>query len=116
MKQRCNGFSSNLAKVINRAEIYLTETPILKEVGILKENLEFALLKLQSNTEGICTLTSVEDKKKCYELFNENKERVKIARNKLEHYLNQADAEMQSVISDYAFEHFCNAQLQQVGL
>ena len=63
LKQRRIGFSSNLAKVINRAEMYLTETPTLKEVGILKENLEFALFKLQSNTEGICTLTSVEDER-----------------------------------------------------
>ena len=32
---------------VNWAEIYPTETPILKELGILKENLEFALFKLQ---------------------------------------------------------------------
>ena len=75
--------------------MYLTKTPTLKEVGILKENLEFALFKLQSNTEEICTLTSVEDKKRCYELFNENKERVNITINKLENYLDQLPAEMQ---------------------
>ena len=50
----------------------------------MKENLEFALFKLQSNTEEICTLTSVEDKKKCYELFNENKETANIKINKKE--------------------------------
>ena len=75
--------------------MYLTKTPTLKEVGILKENLEFALFKLQSNTEEICTLTSVEDKKRCYELFNENKERVNITINKLENYLDQLPAETQ---------------------
>ena len=75
--------------------MYLTKTPTLKEVGILKENLEFALFKLQSNTEEICTLTSVEDKKRCYELFNENKERVNVTINKLENYLDQLPAEMQ---------------------
>ena len=75
--------------------MYLTKTPTLKEVGILKENLELALFKLQSNTEEICTLTSVEDKKRCYELFNENKERVNITINKLENYLDQLPAEMQ---------------------
>ena len=75
--------------------MYLTKTPTLKEVGILKENLEFALFKLQSNTEEICTLTSVEDKKRCYELFNEKKERVNITINKLENYLDQLPAEMQ---------------------
>ena len=58
--------------------MYLTETPILKGLGIWKENLEFTLLKLQSNTEEICALTSVEDEKKCYQLFNENKERANI--------------------------------------
>ena len=61
----------------------------------MKENLEFALFKLQSNTEEICTLTSVEDKKRCYELFNEKKERVNITINKLENYLDQLPAEMQ---------------------
>ena len=75
--------------------MYLTKTPTLKEVGILKENLEFALFKLQSNTEEICTLTSVEDKKRCYELFNENKEKVNITINKLENYLDQLPAETQ---------------------
>ena len=75
--------------------MYLTKTPTLKEVGILKENLEFALFKLQSNTEEICTLTSVEDKKRCYELFNEKKERVNITINKLENYLDQLPAETQ---------------------
>ena len=74
----------------------------------MKENLELALFKLQSNTEEICTLTSVEDKKKCYELFNENKETANIKINKLEKYLDQVDVEIQSVISDYAFEHLCN--------
>ena len=108
LKQRRNGFLSSLTKVINRAEMYFTEAPILKEVGILKENLESALFKLQSNT---ATLTSVEDKKKCYELFNKNKETANIKINKLENYLDQVGAEMQSVISDYAFEHLCNAQL-----
>ena len=66
----------------------------------MKENLEFPLFKLYSNTEDIYALTAVEDKKKCYELFNENKGRANLTINKLEDYLNQADAEMQSVISD----------------
>ena len=43
----------------------------------------------------------MEDKKKCYELFNVNKERANITINKLNNYLDQVDAEMQSVISDY---------------
>ena len=30
---------------------YLTQTPTLKEVGVLKEHLKFALFKLQSNNE-----------------------------------------------------------------
>ena len=72
--EKLNGFLPNVTKVINGTEMHLTETPILKEVRILKENLGFTLFKLQSSTEEICALTSVEDKKKCYELFNENKE------------------------------------------
>ena len=43
--------------------MYLTENPNLKELGILEENSEFTLFKLQSNTEEICALTSLEDKK-----------------------------------------------------
>lgn len=62
LKQRRNGFLSHLTKVTNRGEMYFTtHTPILKEIGILKENIEFALYKLQKNTEDICALTSEDD-------------------------------------------------------
>ena len=107
LKQRRNGFLSNLSKVINRAEMYLTDT-ILKEIGLLKRNLKFALFTLQSNTEEICALTSVEDEKKYYESFNKNNERANIIINNLENYLDQAEADIQSVISDYALEYLYN--------
>ena len=111
LKQRRNGFLSNLSKVINRAEMYLTDT-ILKEIGILKKKLKFALFTLQSNTEEICALTSVEDEKKYYESFNENNERANIIINNLENYLDQAEVDIQSVISDYALEYLYNTQLK----
>ena len=91
--------------------MYLTDT-ILKEIGILKKNLKFALFTLQSNTEEICALTSVEDEKKYYESFNENNERADIIINNLENYLDQAEADIQSVISDYALEYLYNTQLK----
>lgn len=40
---------------------YLTQKPILKEVGVLKEHLKFALFKLQSNNEKIFAATSKEN-------------------------------------------------------
>ena len=89
----------------------LIETPTLKEVRILKEILRSALFKLQSNTEEICALTSLKDKKKCYVLFNENKEKANTTINKLKNYLDQVDAEIPSLISHYALEHLYNAQL-----
>ena len=89
--------------------MYFTETPILKEARILKENLKFYLFKLQSNTEDICALTSLEDKKKCHKLYG--KYRKSQHNNKLENYLNQMDVEILSVISAYRLEHYYNAQL-----
>ena len=68
--------------------------------------MEFVLFKLQSNNEEICALTALSDKKKCYELINENNERANITTKKLVSFLDQVDADIQWVISDYAMEHF----------
>ena len=50
----------------------------------------------------------MEDEKKYYESFNENNERADIIINNLENYLDQAEADIQSVISDYALEYLYN--------
>ena len=50
----------------------------------------------------------MEDEKKYYESFNENNERANIIINNLENYLDQAEADIQSVISDYALEYLYN--------
>ena len=49
-KETCD-FLSHLIKPVKWVKIYLTQTSIFKKVGVLKENLEFALFKLPLNNE-----------------------------------------------------------------
>ena len=69
-KETCD-FLSHLIKPVKWVKIYLTQISILKKVGVLKENLEFALFKLPLNNEK---KREAKDKMKGDRLFDQKKE------------------------------------------
>ena len=113
LKQRRKGFLSNLTKTINRAEMLITTESDINEIAVLKENVEFALFKLQKNLEDICLRALGSEVLKAQQLFNENNERANKTINKCERIISQLDDDKQSEITTYAFEQLFQSRLSK---
>ena len=115
LKQRRKGFLCQLTKAINRAQSYFDGNKIdEREVGALKENIEFALIKLKSVTEQICSTASLEECEKSNNLYHENSERTKNILSICEKFLENLDSETQSTVSEYAFDQLYGSTLNKM--
>ena len=70
LKQRRKGFLSSLTKIINRPEMSIENETNISEIALLRENVEFSILRLQKNPEEICLHTSGTEITKAQQLFN----------------------------------------------
>ena len=90
---------------MDRADQYLQqENPICQEVANIKDKLEFALFRLQTNMKEICSVGTKDDFEQAQNLFFENSERCKIILENCEKFLSKLDDDIRSQISDHAFD------------
>ena len=89
LKQGRKGCIGNLTKCINRAINFLEIPHNTREVALMKEKLEFAVLKLERITEEYSQYVTLEEQATAYHLYIEHKTRAEIVITKFLEYVEQ---------------------------
>ena len=106
LKQSRKGYTGNLTKCINRA-INLLEIPhSAREVALMKEKLEFAVLKLEHITDEYSQYVTLEEQAAAHHLYTEHKTRAHVIIKCLEYVeQNETSTEASSEELDDFFDN-----------
>ena len=106
LRQQRKGYLSNLTKCLNRANTEVELPNNCKEVFIIIEKIDFAIMKLERVTNEICSIAPDDIQRQANTLLAENKARADIVLAKCKEYVNTVDNLSQSGSSTSAIDEF----------